>query len=738
MSTCDREPIRTPGSIQPHGLLFALQGEDFEVAQVSVNVSVRLGRSGSEVLGLPISALLGESVAHRLAAVLPLVPETVRQLGVLDVGGGPWAGVVHSADGLLILELEEVGRNESGSADRVYPELQPVVQELEAAVDAADVSAIVAREVRRISGFDRVLIYRFDEVWNGTVIAEARNERLPSYLDLRFPASDVPAQARELYRLNRLRLIPNAAYDPVPLLPSDNPLTGRPLDLSLSTLRSVSPVHVEYMKNMETPASMSISIVQDGRLWGLISCHHAEPRHVSPNIRVTCDFLGQIAAMQLGAKVRMAEAAQRVERQAIQARLLTHMAAVERFTDGLADQPEDLLALTQAAGAAIVTEETIYRVGTTPSEGTIRNLIGWLDEAQPHDEVFATEALGTVYTGADDLVATGSGVIAISISQIHRSYILWFRPEVERTVRWGGDPRKPVSGGSNDLRLHPRKSFETWKETVRLHAAPWSDAEVAAAASLRSAIISIVMRRAEELAELTQELQRSNKELEAFSYSVSHDLRAPFRHIVGYAELLKSTAGDTLDVRSHRYVETIIESALSAGKLVDDLLSFSQMGRTTLMPMGVDMNRLLDEVLRMLRPEMEGRQIAWTISRELAPAWGDPSMLRQVVQNLLSNALKYTRGEDGVRISVWSEQRPKETVYRVSDNGVGFEMAYVDKLFGVFQRLHRIEEFEGTGIGLANVRRIVERHGGWVHAEGAVGQGAVFSFGLPVRPGTEA
>jgi light-regulated signal transduction histidine kinase (bacteriophytochrome) len=242
-------------------------------------------------------------------------------------------------------------------------------------------------------------------------------------------------------------------------------------------------------------------------------------------------------------------------------------------------------------------------------------------------------------------------------------------------------------------------------------------AEVEAAAELRTAVVDIVLRRAEELADLSERLTSINKELEAFSYSVSHDLRRPFRHIVGYAELLKKFEGDKLSERGNRFVETIIESAVSAGTLVDDLLSFSQMGRASLTPVPIDMNALVAEERRKRAFEDGGRSVEWQIA-ELAPAKADPTMLRLVIQNLLENAVKFSRDRDPAVIEVGSLNNGGETVYFVRDNGVGFDQAYVGKLFGVFQRLHRVEEFEGTGIGLANVKRIVERHGGRVWAEG--------------------
>ncbi|HAV70873.1 MAG TPA: ATPase, partial [Stenotrophomonas sp.] len=244
----------------------------------------------------------------------------------------------------------------------------------------------------------------------------------------------------------------------------------------------------------------------------------------------------------------------------------------------------------------------------------------------------------------------------------------------------------------------------------------------------------IVLRKAEEMAALNEQLLRSNKELEAFSYSVSHDLRAPFRHIVGYSELLWSSAGERLNDSEKRFLETIVESAKSAGTLVDDLLSFSQMGRSTMGQIAMDMTALVDDVRHKLDMEYTGRAIDWQIAT-LPKVLADPGMLRLVWQNLLSNAIKFTRDTPEPRIEVGHERHDTEDIFFVKDNGCGFDMRYVDKLFGVFQRLHHVDEYEGTGIGLANVHRIITRHGGRTWANGQVGAGATFYFTIPFVTG---
>jgi chemotaxis family two-component system sensor kinase Cph1 len=344
-------------------------------------------------------------------------------------------------------------------------------------------------------------------------------------------------------------------------------------------------------------------------------------------------------------------------------------------------------------------------------------------------EVYESDALAAHFAPAKAFHDRAAGVLAISISQVHRHLILWFRPEIVRTVRWAGDPHKPMStqGG----RIHPRLSFASWVENIQGHSRAWTPAEVGAAGELRQALIGVVLRRAEELAAVATELGRVNKELEAFSYTVSHDLRAPMRHISGYVDLVTQTEGKQLSERAHRYLTHVKDAAAFAGQMVDALLDFSRMGRSALKQRPVDTASLVEGLVRELSRLEPRRAIEWQVDHDLPSLYADPLLLQVAVRNLLSNAVKYSRTRNPARIAVRAIRNELGDGLQVQDNGVGFQMKYVDKLFGVFQRLHQAEDFEGTGIGLASVKRIVERHGGTVQAHGEVNAGASFGFVLP-------
>jgi light-regulated signal transduction histidine kinase (bacteriophytochrome) len=734
---CSREPIHIPGGIQPHGFLLSI-ADDGTLLQVSANIAELTGSPAEHALGQPIAHIIGDEWAIRVVKALASLQEDGIPLYVGSMNDprangaalrvSPFAVIVHRHHGIAFVELEPA-RGTSDVFASMYPLVRTFINRLQDIETVEGLAQLAADEVQRITGYGRTLVYNFDATGSGHVIAEHIEPGYASYDGQHFPASDIPAQARALYMRNRIRLIADADYRPAPLVPPLHPSTGKLTDLTYASLRSVSPVHVQYMKNMGTLSSMSMSIVVRGKLWGLISCHHDSARVPPFEVRTACEHIAQVLSLQIEAKEDHAQAEYRLELRHTLARLLATMANSESFTDTLANDPKELLGLTASTGAAIVFDGRILLVGTTPREAEVTKLVEWLDTQV--DETFDTDTLATtcpVLPPHPDY----AGLLAVSISKLFRNYVLWFREEVVQTIKWAGDPRVKLAGLSDSL--SPRKSFEVWSDTVRGRSLAWRPAELEIAVEFRTALLGIVLRRAEELAQLALELGRANKELEGFSYTVSHDLRAPLRHIVGFADLLRELESERLSERGSHFVERIISSARFGGKLVDDLLAFSQMGRAALRPQSVDLKKMAEALVAEEVKDLSARSITCQIG-ELGHVNADAVLMHVVLRNLIENAVKFTSTREHAVIEIGRLEGEGELagqhVLFVKDNGVGFDMRYVDKLYGVFQRLHRVEEFEGTGIGLASVKRIIERHGGKTWAISEIDQGTAVYFSLP-------
>ena len=729
LTACDLEPIRVPGAIQPHGRMLVLAADP-------ADGSMPLAHSAN----WPADELSGALAELPRAMLADLVDgRAPTLLGAVWLGDRSWALSAHRSGAHLLLEYEEAPPEPPAGEAPIYSLTRVFLPRLQGAGSLVALTDLVASEMKHLSGFGRCLVYRFDADGDGEVLAERCDPGYTSYAGHHFPAGDIPRQARELYVLNPFRLIADARYDPVPLVaapgrPGIDAAAVRRIDLSQAQLRSVSPVHLEYMRNMGTLASMSVSIVIEGRLWGLISCHDHDPRSLAPASRLACEHLGQLLALQIQALEANRSVAERLE-----LRRLT-MAIVARLSDSdatlarLVEPPAPMLELAGATGAAVVLDDQLWTVGDVPAPADIRLIADWIGGL--HHDVHATATLADGLPAAPDLRRVAAGVLAISISQVHRHLVLWFRPELLQTITWAGDPRK-ADAAAGDGRIHPRRSFDSWVETIRGRAAPWTGAQLGAAAELRQALIGIVLRRAEEMAQVAAELGRVNKELEAFSYTVSHDLRAPMRHIAGYVDLVVESEGARLGERALRYLAHAKEASAFAGQLVDGLLDFSRMGRAALKIRATETAALVEDLAAELTRMEPGREIVWSIAPDLPVLQADPLLLQIAVRNLLENAVKYSRASQPARIAVRAVRRDDGDGLEIEDNGVGFQMKYVGKLFGVFQRLHAAEEFEGTGIGLANVRRIVERHGGTVWGRGEIKIGACFGFVLPRRTALE-
>ncbi len=494
LARCAEEPIAVPGAIQPHGALLVVTEPDLAVVVASANAADVLG-----TVPATLADVLGPADLDRLRAAL--AEDGADPLRVAP-GGRETDLVLSRSGGLVITEWEPLdGAGQAGAA--WHSRLPRVLQRLSAPTTLEGLTGVLAREVRALTGFDRVMVYRFDAEWNGAVIAEDRREDLEPFLGLHFPAGDIPAQARALYATNWLRLIPDARYTPVPLEPPLVPGTGAPLDLSGAMLRSVSPVHLQYLANMGVTASMSVSLVDRGRLWGLVACHsYSGPHRPSYADRTAAEFLGRTASLLLHTT---AEAGERDAVVAVSRREADLVGAIGRSprtpAAALVGGATTVLDLLPAAGAAVRLGGRLHLLGTTPPAGRVPAVVAAVLRAGG-----ATDRLGADVPGAADLAAEASGVLAVEVGGARGDFLAWFRPETPREVSWGGDPS---TSEVVDGRLSPRRSFARWTETVRGTARPWRPHEVAAARTLAGHLGSAVLARAAEDDRLATALQRT-------------------------------------------------------------------------------------------------------------------------------------------------------------------------------------------------------------------------------------
>ena len=730
LANCADEPIRFPGAIQPHGALLTLREPDLQIVQVSANVASLFNHPPETLLGQPLDTLLGADNART-------VQQIASQLNFIDapalhvtLNGNEFEGLLHRHQGVLVLEFEPRYEHfQPKSVNGRASNLGKMLQRLQSAKTLQALYEISVSEIQAMTGYDRVLIYRFEEEGHGQVIAEASAPSMELFNGLFFPASDIPEQARELYRTNWLRIIPNADYEPVPLLPKLHPDTGQPLDLSFATLRSVSPIHCQYMKNMGVLSSMSISLMKGDKLWGLISCGNREPLHVPNDLRTTCQTIGQVLSLQISAMEALDISRQREEKvEALDTLNQAMSASADTVFDGLAQCPQVLMDLVLAGGVAIIEGQQLHRYGNCPEPAQIRALHKWLqDTGQP---VFASHHLSAVYPPAADYQPVASGVLAMSLPKPVDNGVLWFRPEVKENIQWSGDPKKPLALEKSDtgLRLRPRTSFEIWKVEMAGISTKWSSGDRFAANDLRRSALENDLAR-QVLRE--QQAVRARDELVAV---VSHDLRNPMTVIsmlCGMMQKAFSSDGAHTSRRISSAIDTMQQAAARMNVLLEDLLDTSKIeaGRYTVKPVPLDVSQILEEAYALLAPLAQEKGVDLSFNAEPGlQINADPERLFQVLSNLIGNAIKFTPRQGKIGISAMSNG--EEIVFAVRDSGEGIAP---DQLPHVFDRYWTLTENNptGSGLGLYITQGIVKAHGGRIEAESELGRGSEFRFTVP-------
>lgn len=510
LTNCERELIHLAGSIQPHGVLLVLREPQGRIEQLSANTGDVFGIAASQLLGQPIAALRGnlaDSVAalaeaSDLAEPVPLACHAVCEGRRVEL-----EGTLHRhPGGGLVVELQPIPAEEATADPQpVLDQLSLAVQRFASASNIGVLSDAVARSFRDMTGYDRVMVYKFDPDGHGKIIAEARDPRLDSLLGHHYPATDIPQRARELYIRNRVRVLVDAHYEPVPLQPRQLPITGGELDMSLCHLRSMSPLHTQYLKNMGVTATLVVSLVREGKLWGLVAAHHYSPRRLPYVLKTASELLAEVISTRIAAIESYAHAQVAILVRRLEQRLIEATSSEGDWRLALFRNPRTLLQPLEATGAALFQDGDVLTSGDVPSTPELRALLRWVDaehtrragadgtEATPDDRPFSCASVGRANPALESLTPVASGVLAVRLSTSRPDYLMWFRKEQLTSVTWAGNPSKVVVG-NDPLELSPRRSFAAWSEIVRGTALPWTDTEILLARAVGVALVDIIVQ----------------------------------------------------------------------------------------------------------------------------------------------------------------------------------------------------------------------------------------------------
>jgi two-component system, chemotaxis family, sensor kinase Cph1 len=729
LAKCDNEPVQMPGSIMPHGVMLILSPDDYRLLGVSANTYDWLHKSGEDLFGKQLDILLANEEQQKLESGLSKMNEghSARFLGTAQPleSGYHFDVFGHRSGDFLVLELESLATHvlESTQTER-FSELADSITALQKAETWQEGMDVAVQELKRMTGFDSVIGVRMLDDGTGHAVAEAREPDFASFLDKRFPRSDMPEPARRQMLLMPVQYTPEHDYQRIPLnmgSPELNPCT---IDLSRALLRSMSPMCSRYYMNMGARSRLLLVLISKGQLWGFFSCLSATPRQVRYADRLTYQMFAEMATLLLVEKVKFESESKTLTAKRLVTDVIDEFSTASFFPEVLHNLPIRLRTIVDISGSALVLADSITCVGVTPDNEAIKAMIPWLEE---QDSIVATDQLPTGFAPAKAYSDKTTGLVAMRLMEPSQ-YLLGFRPEWLHEVCWAGDPRKPVQidEESGDRRLTPRGSFDVWKEVVSGKARPWLSFETEAMVELQRGIV--LLQLSDKRQALTTSLQRSNADLETFAYAVSHDLQEPLRGILKTSTLLKDEV-DGHSAAPQGSLDTIIKLSSRMSDMIQAVLEYSRAGQEPVNRESVNLNELVQMVQETLSLFITESGVQVNIPRPFPSVSCDPIRTAAVFQNLIANAIKFNDSiEKQIEIG-WLEGAV--ATFFVRDNGIGIPPQHQEHIYTIFRRLHPRDAYSGgSGAGLTLTRKHIEKHGGRLWLDSSAGLGTTFFFTL--------
>ena len=719
---CGEEPINRPIAIQCHGYMMVFKDLDPDrLFAFSSNVEQLFSKSQEELWAAKAVDWMPNDLYKVYKDIISEGKSTSGERRFVTIGKQLYNVIVHHHQDTWIIEMEPM---EAESIDYLQA-LQNVCYHIKACNSEEELYSVTTERIKEITGYDRVMIYQFDQENHGCVTGESREPELESFLGMNYPATDIPKIARDLFLKNKSRVISDIHKPNHQLLFNPDIKVSVPyLDLTYSQLRATSPIHIEYLSNMGVNATLNVALIQNNELWGLIACHHYSTKLISYELRKVLEVISDVFSLtmlnfQRQEQERLTEISKTYAKQ-----FLDHLDLKESISGQLTSNQDILIQLCEADGAAAVAfDERAFLVGYTPSEKELVSLRNWM-MVHVDQKVFATSNFDKdIEIGTDFSVKIG-GMLAICTSALEESYIFWFRKPVKQKVIWGGNPEKPhevvFNKEGEEMRLSPRKSFEKWEIVKKGQSLPWKSYEVSMAERIQEAIfLKQFQRAAKKVADMKEEYMQ-------LTYIASHDLLQPVRTVRNYLDLLFKLVKDIENEDIDFYQKRTNLALDRMSDLLQDLLNYSRIGKTNEKE-NIPINEVLQEILEDLHVSIESSKASIEIG-DFPVIRGTRSELRHLFQNLISNALKYCKEGVTPEVKLWAEKEGNYHVFYISDNGIGIEQQYFEKIFEIFQRLHSRDNYAGTGIGLAIVKKIVDGYDGKIFVTSEGDQGTTFSI----------
>lgn len=708
--SCEEEQIHLCGKIQNFGYLviFNLSGECISLSEnclewIPLEVPEILNQKTDYFLQL-INADIGLTFDAETLHALQEIPASFKTF----INESCYQLTIYVNNEQLFFEFE---KNES-----LLIELNKLNEFQLNFEKSNDVWSTLCENIYKITDFDRVLIYQFLEDNSGIVVAE-KNRITESFVGYRYPEFDIPIQARKLYLKNHSRQTPDIKAQTFNILG----LSAQDIDLSKSQIRALSPIHLKYLENTGVQASASFSIVIDNKLWGIVACQNIKPKYIPYDKRNLCIFISQYAAIKYLVKKQRTALKQNNIISEIELQLKEKLFYSKAYEKTLSEFAEQFTRTLSADGMIIHAQDNLIKFGSTPSDYLFEMIHYNIQQSANHQNIFTSHNF-TLAQHPEKLEHVGIARLSFDLNDEFTIY--WFRREILIEEKWAGKPEKltDYSQERNAYVYSPRTSFQLWKKNVEGESEKWSKFDLEFLKRIHKLIQDSLYKKMNEIKALNQKLIETNNTLETYTHELAHDLKNPLSTIKTCAQFLHTKPNLTTDI-IQKFSNNIYQAANLTHDIIEKTLESARSSSNIFNFEFIQTKSFIHQIINQAKIAYKVDQIDLHLG-DLHPVLGEKTLLYQLFMNIINNAIKFSSKNETITLEIRSEQTKKHTTYYIKDNGIGISQAEKEHVFSIFKRLSNAEEFEGTGVGMSIVKRIVER----LHAE--------ISFTSEVKVGT--
>ncbi len=715
---CHDEQIHTPAHVQSYGYLIGIDPHTKSILFFSENLSEIFSIANDlpgknfedELTGF--TSITSSNIYRNLT---PNLKEANKNLDRITIGENDFHLTIYLYQGVIYIELEEYIKKQ-------IPRnlLYQGAKEIQSAQTEEDIWTALVKNIFEITYYDRVMIYKFLNDGSGKVIAEKKQPDLDSYMNLYYPESDIPKQARALYLVNYKRIFSNVHAKPVKvisMLPT--------IDLTHSTVRAMSPVHGVYIKNSGASSSFSTSIIVDNKLWGLVTCHSTLPKHIDLFNRIQAEICTLIAAnAYFSLKSKMI-----VENEALfiakTSALKIKLAAHDNLKDSLFNNQNEILDISEADGFAVVTEGEIKTCGATPPIPTVQHIANWTTH-EINDQLFSSSSFYLDYQYViPGLDSSCCGIAIKYLGKQRNTLLIWFRKEFKSHIDWAGNPEKLVDDiqiFDQQIRsISPRASFKIFSEEIQGKAMYWAKKDLLELGKIHDIILETLQVQLAKVHQLNMELKKLNEDLDSFSHTISHDLATPLSVIKLNVQMLDRNHDPEWQKNK---IANILAELDNMSQMMKNVLELSRVKHSAYQMEEIPTCQIIEKICSDAKVSYE-TQTNITVS-STPNIWGEKTLVYQVFQNLITNAVKYSSQKDNPHVVIDGEVDENSIIYRITDNGIGIPDNEREKVFKIFTRMGNATSFSGTGVGLNIVHRIMDKLGGSIDFESKLNEGTTF------------